>query len=148
MLLVLLKEKFPKSQIYTYTLGYSADDAHLAKAKTIASHYRTIHREVVYDIKTRLLETFDDIYKSGYDLEGEDSLIMNHILAQEVKHDCRVVFSGFGLDYVFAVMDLFRNSYMEGLYMRGLIDKSYIYEVLGGNKYYLKYLLDKFALDL
>ncbi|MDD2870363.1 MAG: asparagine synthase C-terminal domain-containing protein [Candidatus Gracilibacteria bacterium] len=143
LLLSILKDKFPSSKIYTYTLGYSSTDAHLAKAKKISEEYNTIHREVIYDLSSNLLETFDEIYKSGYDLEGEDSLIMNHILSKEVVKDCKIVFSGFGLDYIFAGMDLFRNSFMEKLYNKKLIDKSYIFNVLGGNKYYLKYVLDK-----
>lgn len=43
-----------------------------------------------------------EIGQMEYHFEFEDSFIMNHILAKEVKKDCTVVFSGFGLDYVFA----------------------------------------------
>ncbi|MDP2090476.1 MAG: asparagine synthase C-terminal domain-containing protein [Candidatus Gracilibacteria bacterium] len=143
LLLDIIIDKFPSSKIYTYTLGYNSSDSHLIKAKNIAEKYNTIHREVIYDLESHLLDTFDEIYKNCYDLEGEDSLIMNHILSKEVVKDCKIVFSGFGLDYVFAGMDLFRNSFMEKLYNSNLIDKSYIFNVLGGNKYYLKYVLDK-----
>lgn len=143
LLLSILKDKFPSSKIYTYTLWYSSTDAHLAKAKKISEEYNTIHREVIYDLSSNLLETFDEIYKSWYDLEWEDSLIMNHILSKEVVKDCKIVFSGFWLDYIFAGMDLFRNSFMEKLYNKKLIDKSYIFNVLWWNKYYLKYVLDK-----
>lgn len=143
LLLSILKGKFPKSKIYTYTLWYEKTDTHLKVAKNIAESYSTIHKEVIYDLDTSLFDTFDEIYKTGYDLEWEDSLIMNHILAKEVKKDCKIVFSWFWLDYVFAWMDLFRNSHMEKLYIDWLIDKSYIYNTLWGNKYYLKYVLDK-----
>lgn len=70
---------------------------------------------------------------------------MNHILAKEVKKDCAVVFSGFGLDYVFGGMDLFRNAYIEKLYNTGLVDIKYVLDSVGGNKYYCKYLLEKFT---
>lgn len=143
LLLAILEDKFPKSKIYTYTLWYSINDSHLSKAINIANVYWTVHREIVYDLEWKLFETFDDIYKTWYDLEWEDSLIMNHILSKEVQKDCKVVFSWFWLDYIFAWMDLFRNSYMEELYLNNLVDKSYIFNVLWWNKYYLKYVLDK-----
>ena len=148
LLLALLKEQFPNSTIYTYTLAYNSSDAHLPIAREIATKYSTIHREVIYSLASNLEETFNDIYSSSYDLEWEDSLIMNHVLAKEVKKDCKFVFSGFGLDYMFAWMDLFRNSFMEKLYNMWKIDKKYILEVLWWNKYYLKYVLDKIGSDL
>ncbi len=143
LLLSILKDTFPSSKIHTYTLWYSSSDAHLVKAKNIAEKYNTVHREVVYDLQSNLLETFNEIYETWYDLEWEDSLIMNHILSKEVAKDCKIVFSWFWLDYIFAGMDLFRNSFMEKLYNKKLIDKSYIFNVLWWNKYYLKYVLDK-----
>ena len=148
LLLHLLKQRFSSSKIYTYTLGYKKDDKHFEVAKKISEEYWTIHREIIFDLKRNLEEIFDSIYTTWYDLEWEDSLIMNHILAKEVKKDCKIVFSGFWLDYVFAWMDLFRNSYFEKLYSEWLIDNKYILEALSWNKYYLKYVLDKFNSDL
>ena len=146
ILLCLLKKEFPDSEIFTYTLGYSKDDIHLSKARNIAENYKTTHKEVIHDLNSTLFETFDDIYQSWYYLEGEDSLIMNHILAKEVQKDCKVVFSWFWLDYVFAWMDLFRNSYIEKIFRKWLVDETYLYDILWWNKYYLKYVLDKISL--
>jgi hypothetical protein len=115
-LLDLLSKKFNKSKIFTYTLWYSYNDEHLEKAKKISDIYWTIHKEIVYNLENNFFETLDDIYSFWYDLEWEDSLIMNHILSKYVEKDCKIVFSGFGLDYVFAWMDLFRNSFFERLY--------------------------------
>jgi len=116
LLLHLLSEKFNKSLIYTYTLWYTNEDEHLVSSRNISKKYWTIHKEIIYNLKDKLFDTFDDIYKNWYNLEWEDSLIMNHILAKEVKKDCKKVFSGFWLDYFFAGMDLFKNSFMEKLF--------------------------------
>lgn len=146
LLLFLLKNKFPKSKIFTYTLWYTKEDEHLSISRKIAESYWAEHREIIYNLEDNLFSTFDDIYSSGYELEWEDSLIMNHILAKEVKKDCKVVFSWFGLDYVFWWMDLFRNSFIEKLYNENLINKKFILKALNGNKFYLKYVLNKIKL--
>lgn len=142
LLLDLLKSEFPNSVIYTYTLWYSKLDKHLKIAKNISERYQTVHREVIFDLKNNLLHIFDEIYSLWYDLEGEDSLIMNHILSKEVKKECKIVFSWFGLDYIFAWMDLFRNSFNEKLYNKWLINKTYLLESVNWNKFYLKSILD------
>lgn len=143
LLLELLQKKYPNSKIYTYTLSYESDSEHLEISRKISEKYWTIHKEVIYDLNNKLFETFDDIYSSWYELEWEDSLIMNHILAKEVKKDCEIVFSWFWLDYMFWWMDLFKNSFMEKNYSKWLIDKSFILQKLWLNKFYLKYVLDK-----
>lgn len=145
LLLNLLINKFPNSKIYTYTLWYKNDDKHLEIAKNISKHYNTIHREIIFDLDISLLNILDEIYQNWYDLEWEDSLIMNHILSKEVKKDCKVVFSWFWLDYIFAWMDLFRNSFNEKLYNQWLINKKYILDSVNWNKYYFKYILDKIS---
>ncbi len=143
LLLYFLKKFFPSSSFYTYTLAYHANDSHLQKAQDISKYFGTIHKEIIIDLDNDLFQIFDDIYQSWYDLEGEDSLIMNHILANYIKEDCQIVFSGFGLDYLFAGMDLFRNSYMEKIFAEKLIDKGFLLKTLGMNKFYLKYVLNK-----
>lgn len=145
LLLELLKNHFPKSNIYTYTLWYNKNDPHLQISRDISEKYNTIHNEVIYDLDVNLLKTFDDIYSSWYDLEWEDSLIMNHLLSKEVEKDCKVVFSWFWLDYIFAGMDLFRNSFIEKKFNEWLVDKSFILKTLWLNKFYLKYILDKIS---
>lgn len=145
LLLNLLIKRFPNSKIYTYTLWYKNDDKHLEIAKNISKNYNTIHREIIFDLDKNLLNILDEIYQNWYDLEWEDSLIMNHILAKEVKNDCKVVFSWFWLDYIFAWMDLFRNSFNEKLYNQWLINKKYILDSVNWNKYYFKYILDKIS---
>lgn len=143
LLLILLQDVYPNSQIYTYTLAYTKDAIHLDIAQQIAEKYNCIHKAVVYDIENKFFETFTDIYQSWYELEWEDSLIMNHILAKYIKKDCKYVFSGFGLDYMFAWMDLFKNSFMEKMYNTWVINASYILQNLWGNKFYFRYFLDK-----
>lgn len=144
LLLHILKDKLPKSTFFTYTLWFNSLDPHLFIAKEIANSYNTSHREVIFDLDNDLFKLFNEVYSTWYNLEWEDSLIMNHILAKEVKKDwCNAVFSWFWLDYIFAWMDLFRNSLIENLYNDWLINKKYILETLNGNKYYLKYILDK-----
>ncbi|MDR2640955.1 MAG: hypothetical protein LBC61_06780 [Candidatus Peribacteria bacterium] len=43
-------------------------------------------------------------------------------------------------------MDLFRNSFIEKLYNENLINKKFILKALNGNKFYLKYVLNKIKL--
>lgn len=146
LLLMLIQEAYPNSEVYTYTLWYTQNDPHLIIAKNIAEKYGCIHKQVIHTLEDSLLETFDDVYAARYELEWEDSLIMNHILAKHIKQDCKYVFSGFGLDYLFAWMDLFKNSCMEDAYNKGMIDKAYILKHLSGNKFYFKYVLNKISM--
>lgn len=147
LLLSILKKNFPDNIFYTYTLAYSSLDSHLISSRTISNFYKTIHKEIIYDLDADLLNIIDEIYSKWFDLEWEDSLIMNYIIAKEINKDgCKNVFSWFGLDYVFAWMDLFRNSFVEKLYNRWLINTKYLLELLWWNKFYLKYLLDKINL--
>lgn len=87
------------SQLHTYSIGFNRDDPELQRARQIATAYKTIHQEIIFD-----KESFSDLERL-IEIYGEPLNLLPALhlykISERAKKDVKVLIGGNGADEIF-----------------------------------------------
>ena len=127
--LALAKHVCPDIEIASYTIGHSAEDPEIVRAREAAEHFRTTHREFFLPPE-RVPPELERLVWLTEDLTGREEAVLQQVLAEEMAGRENEYLAGHGADADFAGMPRHRLMWLRDHApppVRGALNELFVY---------------------